>query len=449
MDLGATATISQVVLQWETASAKAYQIQVSADGSNWTSVYSTTTGPGGTETLNVTGSGRYIRMYGTARTTGYGYSLWEFQVYGTLGTGGGGTCGTQNAALNQPATASSSENAGTSAAAAVDGNTGTRWSSAFSDPQWLDVDLGSTLTICQVNLNWETAYATAFQIQTSTDNTNWTSIYSTTTATGGNQTLNVTGTGRYIRVYGTARSTQYGYSLWEFGVFTGGSGGGTTSPSSPSSPSTSSTGGGNGNCGTADAALGHPATASSIQDNNPAYDPFYATDGSTLTRWSSVTGTRSGSTSTSAGACRSARCCSSGRTPTPPGSRSRSRPTTHLVDDLHHDHRHRREPDGERHRQRPVHPHERHRARHRLRRLALGLLRLHRRQPDRTIPPPPPQPAPGNCPWLNQPNVAVSTRVAQLMGAMSQDQKAGMLYGDGSSVYIGQIAGSPRCASRA
>ena len=87
MDLGATATISQVVLNWEAAYAKAFQIQTSADGTNWTTIYSTTTGTGGTQTLNVTGTGRYVRMYGTARATQYGYSLWEFQVYGTTGTG--------------------------------------------------------------------------------------------------------------------------------------------------------------------------------------------------------------------------------------------------------------------------------------------------------------------------------------------------------------------------
>jgi hypothetical protein len=61
----------------------------------------------------------------------------------------------------------------------------------------------------------------AFQIQTSTDNSTWTTIYSTTTGTGGTQTLNVTGSGRYIRMYGTTRATQYGYSLWEFSVFAG------------------------------------------------------------------------------------------------------------------------------------------------------------------------------------------------------------------------------------
>ena len=101
----------------------------------------------------------------------------------------------------------------------MDGNTGTRWSSAFSDPQWLQVDLGASHTISQVVLNWETAYGTAFQIQTSTDGTNWTTVYSTTTGTGGNQTLDVTGTGRYVRMNGTARTTQYGYSLWEFQVY--------------------------------------------------------------------------------------------------------------------------------------------------------------------------------------------------------------------------------------
>src|SRR5690349_22132377 len=138
------------------------------------------------------------------------------------------TCGTTNVALNKTATASSTENAGTPAAAATDGNTGTRWSSAFSDPQWLEVDLGSSQAICGVTLDWEAAYATAFQIQVSTDNTNWTKIERATSRKSGTQNLTgLTGTGRYIRMYGTARATQYGYSLWEFQVYGSGSGGGT------------------------------------------------------------------------------------------------------------------------------------------------------------------------------------------------------------------------------
>ncbi|GLY95818.1 discoidin domain-containing protein [Actinoplanes sp. NBRC 103695] len=143
-------------------------------------------------------------------------------------------CGTTNVALNKPATASSAEGAGYAAGLAVDGNTGTRWSSAFSDPQWIQVDLGSTVSLCQVDLQWEGAYGKNFQIQTSTNGTSWTDVYSTTTGTGGTQSLTVAGSGRYLRVYGTARGTGYGYSLWELRAFTGD--GGTTDPVEPTDP---------------------------------------------------------------------------------------------------------------------------------------------------------------------------------------------------------------------
>jgi hypothetical protein len=214
IDLGQTYSINHVTLNWEAAYGKAYQIQVSNDASTWTTIYSTTTGNGAIDDLTgLSGTGRYIRMYGTQRATVYGYSLYEFQVYGTPTSSG--------TLLSQghPATASSLENSSFPASNAVDGNTGTRWSSAFSDPQWIYVDLGATHTISKVVLNWEAAYGKAYQIQTSNDATNWTTIYSTTTGTGGVQTLNVSGSGRYVRMYGTQRATQYGYSLWEFQVY--------------------------------------------------------------------------------------------------------------------------------------------------------------------------------------------------------------------------------------
>ena len=225
-----------MILQWEGAYGRALQIQTSPDATVWTDIYSTTTGTGGTQTLAVTGSGRYVRMYGTARGSGYGYSLWEFQVYGSFG-GSVGACGTANAAQGRPASASSTENAAANpAGAAVDGDAGTRWASQFSDPQWIQVDLGSSQSICQVVLQWESAYATAFQIQTSANGTTWSDIYTTSTATGGTQTLTVSGTGRYVRMYGTVRGTGYGYSLWEFKVFTG-----TTAPTTAPTTSPSTT----------------------------------------------------------------------------------------------------------------------------------------------------------------------------------------------------------------
>ncbi len=130
----------------------------------------------------------------------------------------------------KPTTASSTENAGTPATAATDGNTGTRWSSAASVPQWITVDLGASYQVCRVVLRWEAAYANAFQLQVSNDNAAWTQVYATTTGTGGVQTLDVTGTGRYVRVNATAKATQWGVSLWEFEVYV--LGGGSTPPSS-------------------------------------------------------------------------------------------------------------------------------------------------------------------------------------------------------------------------
>ncbi|KOU83579.1 coagulation factor 5/8 type domain-containing protein [Streptomyces sp. XY593] len=119
----------------------------------------------------------------------------------------------------RPATASSTEGAGTPASAAVDGDNGTRWSSQFADPQWIQVDLGATAQLSQVVLRWETAHARAYRIELSTDGSNWTTAHSTTAGTGGVQTLDITGTARHVRVYGTERATAWGYSLWEFQVY--------------------------------------------------------------------------------------------------------------------------------------------------------------------------------------------------------------------------------------
>ncbi len=124
-----------------------------------------------------------------------------------------------NLAVGRPATASSLESASYPASNAVDGNGGTRWSSQFSDPQWLAVDLGQSYAIDRVRLSWETAYGSAYQIQVSSDNATWTTIYSATTGTGGVNDLTVSGTGRYVRMYGTQRGTPWGYSLWEFQVY--------------------------------------------------------------------------------------------------------------------------------------------------------------------------------------------------------------------------------------
>ncbi|WP_112267725.1 glycosyl hydrolase family 8 [Lentzea terrae] len=135
------------------------------------------------------------------------------------------------------ATASSIEGSGFEAGKAVDGSTSTRWASVEGhDPEWLRVDLGSTHTISRVRLNWEAAYARSYRVQTSADGSAWTDVYSTSAGDGGVDDLTLSGSGRYVRVYGTARGTAWGYSLWEFEVYGLGGGNPPTTTTTPPPP---------------------------------------------------------------------------------------------------------------------------------------------------------------------------------------------------------------------
>ncbi len=114
------------------------------------------------------------------------------------------------------ATSSSSQGTNAPAALVIDGDKGTRWSSTFSDPQWLEIDFGEEKEMIGVILYWEAAYASAYSILVSKDRTNWTTAYSTTTGDGGTDSIDFDEvSARYLKMEGTRRATGYGYSLYE------------------------------------------------------------------------------------------------------------------------------------------------------------------------------------------------------------------------------------------
>jgi len=81
VDLGTPQSVSAVSLVWQN-SAISYAIQVSNDATNWTNVYTTTAGAGGTENITFpTVTARYVRMLGSQKSNVFGYSLYEFSVY--------------------------------------------------------------------------------------------------------------------------------------------------------------------------------------------------------------------------------------------------------------------------------------------------------------------------------------------------------------------------------
>ncbi|WP_396278734.1 ThuA domain-containing protein [Kibdelosporangium aridum] len=128
--------------------------------------------------------------------------------------------GPQLLSRGRPATASSVQNATYGAGNAVDGNTGTRWSSQFADPQWISVDLGQVRSVSRVRLQWEAAYGRSYRIETSENGSTWSTVNNQSASDGGSDDITFAATNaRYVRVFGTARATAWGYSLWEFEVY--------------------------------------------------------------------------------------------------------------------------------------------------------------------------------------------------------------------------------------
>lgn len=299
IDLEKNYHIHKVVLNWEKASGKFYYIDVSNDGIHWQTAFRELNGKGDTDIINMDIKGRYVRMFGVTRNTPYGYSLYEFEVYGTeepntpptafadqiyypapdnvlnlLGensfdaddnmlmytwrkihgpqcmiipqlwgdatvtdvvpgdysfklTVSDGMDSTtadvnftlDNLALHKPAFSSSNEVSFYNSALINDGDTSTRWSSKFADPQWVYIDLQHNYKITSVNLFWEKAFAKKYQLQFSNDGRNWVMGYRQKHGHGGLEEISLNDTGRYIRLYCEKRATQWGNSLWEMHVF--------------------------------------------------------------------------------------------------------------------------------------------------------------------------------------------------------------------------------------
>lgn len=136
--------------------------------------------------------------------------------------GGNDECADQDGeslALGRPVTTSSIDDPARTGEMAVDGNAGTRWGSQWSEPEWIAVDLDAGYDLSRVVIDWETAYASGYQIQTSPDGQTWTTVHTVTDGDGFFDDIDLTGTGRHVRLYATERATQWGFSLYELEIY--------------------------------------------------------------------------------------------------------------------------------------------------------------------------------------------------------------------------------------
>lgn len=125
-----------------------------------------------------------------------------------------------NVAYGKPAVASFEENSSYTAAQAVDGDTGTRWAMGTTkDENWIVVDLGAVYDLSHIDILWEGAYASNYDIQVSNDYKAFSTIYTHTASAAGAHSMDVTGSGRYVRINANTLATKYGCSIWELRIY--------------------------------------------------------------------------------------------------------------------------------------------------------------------------------------------------------------------------------------
>ena len=175
IDLGRAATICGCTIQWERACGTRYQIQVSEDKTNWTTVYEMNHGDGAADDLFFTPvKARYVRMFGLERVNPWwGYSIWEFNIRGMderIGVKAEGQDDMETLSL-------------------FDGKTGTLWRSATPPPCHIDVDLAREMPLGGVWIDWGRNFGTRASLLVSSDGQSWEKAGSLTDGVGGADTI--------------------------------------------------------------------------------------------------------------------------------------------------------------------------------------------------------------------------------------------------------------------
>jgi hypothetical protein len=103
----------------------------------------------------------------------------------------------------------------------ADKNLGSRWAAAsYGAGEYVGVNLGAVYSIDRVALMWEPAYATDYDIEVSTDGVNYTSVKNHKPTKNEVVEFEFSGVeAQFVRIYCNANALEYGYSIYELGVF--------------------------------------------------------------------------------------------------------------------------------------------------------------------------------------------------------------------------------------
>ncbi|MFF8537985.1 discoidin domain-containing protein [Streptomyces sp. NPDC015532] len=243
-DLGRTKRVRQVVLRlpehWQTRK-QTLALQGSADGKSFATLKSSAQyvfSPGNGNTVKVSFPAtlaRYVRADFSGNSVASTAQLAEMQVLTAAAS-------TPNLAQGKPFSESGHADV-YPAANAGDGNRNTYWESTNNAfPQWLQVDLGSSVKVNQVTLRLPSGWpgrSQTLKVQGSTDNQNFTDLTASKAYTfdsSGDQSATIaldTVTTRYVRVLFTANTAWPAGQLSELEVY-GPATGDTQAPTAPS-----------------------------------------------------------------------------------------------------------------------------------------------------------------------------------------------------------------------
>ncbi len=219
IDLGSEKSINAFDITWQQY-GKQYKILVSKNGQDWDEAFVQTSGKGGHEwiALKEPVTTRYIKMQGIE--TDSCYSIFEFRALSFTDSEDPAPVST-NVALGKEASSSSIDKNDSKLGPkyAVDGDESSRFSTGRTDDEWFMVNLGSSYTLTDVNILWETAYGKEYKIQISSDGKDWKDlIHEKNGAQGWKRYSFEPVNAQYVRMQGITRSGKYGYSFYEFQV---------------------------------------------------------------------------------------------------------------------------------------------------------------------------------------------------------------------------------------
>lgn len=102
----------------------------------------------------------------------------------------------------------------------TDGASASRWESNPNDQEWIYVDLEKKQILHTLRVRWEQAHAATYLVQVSNDAKNWRTIEHVKKSKGGVEDISLKGVkARFVKIVGTERATEFGFSIFELEVY--------------------------------------------------------------------------------------------------------------------------------------------------------------------------------------------------------------------------------------